>query len=94
MVMIMMMPLMLMMLLLMICADGSLPTLRWLAGSKSASHREANVDRESYGYRREEGVGWDTESIGSSSSSKELGLGGLTAYSAPFVWGSARCFLF
>lgn len=42
--MIMMMPLMLM---LMICADGSLPALRWL-------RLEANVDRESYGYRREE----------------------------------------
>ena len=82
--MIMMMPLMLM---LMICADGSLPALRWL-------RLEANVDRESYGYRREEGVGGDVESIGNSSNSKELGLGGLTACSAPFVWGSARCLLF
>ena len=48
------------------------------------------MDRESYGYRREEGVGGDTESIGSSSSSKGLGAGRIGCSAPPLLFGDLR----
>ena len=76
--------------MMMMCEDGLLPALRWLRWLAEASPpatRTRMYVEESYGYRREEGVGGDMESIGSSPNSKELGLGGLTGLLRPVCLG-------